>query len=94
MSIDTVNEKRALMMLGLPWSNIPISSDGLDQADNQQLLWEYPGLLWSVITEPEIVEVTGLLIKEVLLLGTFCKTITLTGSLIKEIVLIGQLRKE
>lgn len=50
MAIDTTNEKYAL----LSWLNIfmfevPISSDGLGQADNQQLLWGYPGILWSAV---------------------------------------------
>jgi len=49
MAIDTVNEKRALMMLGLPWNTMPISADGIDQADQQQLLNEYPGL--AFVTE-------------------------------------------
>lgn len=48
MAIDTINEKLALLeYLEVYQLGIPISADGLDQADNQQLLWEYPGLLWS-----------------------------------------------
>jgi hypothetical protein len=48
VAIDTDNEKFALIDWGNVWMDgLPISSDGLDQADNQQLLWEYPGLLWT-----------------------------------------------
>lgn len=47
MAIDTVNEKLALIEYSEPYQvGIPVSSDGLDQADKQQLLWEYPGFLW------------------------------------------------
>lgn len=50
MSIDTINEKLALLEWLEPYQcGIPISADGLDQADNQQLLWGYPGLLWSEV---------------------------------------------
>lgn len=47
MAITTINEKGALMMLGLPWGRLPISADGIDQADKQQLLNEYPGVTWG-----------------------------------------------
>ena len=48
MAIDTINEKLALIEYGDVFQpGIPISADGLGQADNQQLLWEYPGILWS-----------------------------------------------
>jgi hypothetical protein len=51
MAIDTTNEKFALMSWLQPYNTpIPISADGLDQADKQHLLWEYPGLLWSAIS--------------------------------------------
>ena len=50
MAIDTDNEKLALIEYGdIFQPGIPISADGLDQADNQQLLWEYPGILWSAL---------------------------------------------
>ncbi len=43
----TINEELALLEYGEPYQpGVPISSDGLDQADNQQLLWGYPGILW------------------------------------------------
>ena len=47
MAINTINEKRALMLLGMPFMDPPISADGIDQADQQQLLNEYPGFEWS-----------------------------------------------
>ena len=50
MAIDTINKKRALMLLGLPFADPPISADGIDQADQQQLLNEYPGLAWAAWT--------------------------------------------
>ena len=53
MAIDTINEKLALIEYSdIFQPGIPISADGLDQADLQQLLWEYPGILWipKVIT--------------------------------------------
>ena len=54
MSIDTVNEKFALITIYQPYNTpIPISADGLDQADNQQLIWDYPGLLWADLTPTE-----------------------------------------
>lgn len=47
MAIDSDNEKLALITFHQAWNTpVPISSDGLDQADLQHLLWEYPGLLW------------------------------------------------
>lgn len=50
MAIDTDNEKFALIDMGDIWTDsIPISSDGLGQADKQHLLWEYPGILWAAV---------------------------------------------
>jgi len=47
MAIDTINEKLALLEYDEVYQpGIPISADGLDQADKQQLLWGYPGILW------------------------------------------------
>jgi len=52
MAIDTTNEKLALIEYGdIFQPGIPISADGLDQADNQQLLWGYPGILWEAPVE-------------------------------------------
>ena len=45
------NDKFALISYQQPWNiPLPISADGLDQADNQQLLWGYPGILWSEVS--------------------------------------------
>jgi len=49
MAIDTLNEKLAL--LGEP---LPVSADGLDLADLQQLIGGYPGIPWEPpVPEPE-----------------------------------------
>jgi len=57
MAIDTTNEKLALIEYGDVFQpGLPISADGLDQADNQQLLWGYPGVLWVIAEEPVIFE--------------------------------------
>lgn len=53
MAIDTVNEKFALL-----GQHLPISADGLDQADNQQLLWGYPGILWAEQALVDIVNIS------------------------------------
>jgi len=51
MAIDTTNEKLALIEYGdIFQPAIPISADGIGQDDQQQLLWEYPGILWGAIT--------------------------------------------
>lgn len=50
MAIDTTNEKLALIEYGdIFQPGIPISADGIDQADKQHLIWEYPGILWGVV---------------------------------------------
>jgi len=71
MAINTVNEKLALISLLQPWNvPIPISADGIDQADQQQLLWGYPGLLWDIIAGSyELVEVFGELTELVEVVG-------------------------
>lgn len=52
MSIDTVNEKLALISYQQPFNTpIPISSDGLGQDDKQHLIWQFPGVLWSELEE-------------------------------------------
>lgn len=48
MAIDTINKKLAVM----EWDNLlepglPISPGTLGEDDQQQLLWGYPGILWS-----------------------------------------------
>ena len=50
MAIDTTNKKLSLMTLGEPWLDpLPISSDGLGQADKQHLLALYCGTLATVL---------------------------------------------
>jgi hypothetical protein len=50
MAITTINEKLATIEYGdIFQPGLPISADGNDQADNQQLLWDYPGNLWGAI---------------------------------------------
>lgn len=50
--IDTLNKKLALIEYGDVYQpGIPVSGDGIDQADNQQLLWEYPGILWEQLAQ-------------------------------------------
>ena len=51
MAINTINEKLALIEYGdIFQPGIPISSDGIDQLDKQQLLWEYCGWLCGWLT--------------------------------------------
>lgn len=49
MAIDTNNEKLAIMELEDVWEpGLPmVSTDTIDQADEQQLLLGFPGLLWQ-----------------------------------------------
>jgi hypothetical protein len=48
MAIDTNNKKLAVMEFGDIWEpGLPISPSTLGQDDQQQLLWGYPGILWS-----------------------------------------------
>lgn len=50
MAINTTNEKLALIEYGDVFQpGVPISADGIGQDDKQQLLWEYPGILWGVV---------------------------------------------
>jgi len=52
MAIDTNNEKFALISYQQPFNTpLPISADGLGQADNQHLIWQYPGILWAELEE-------------------------------------------
>lgn len=42
MAIDTINKKLSLIYMRQPSQpSMPISSDGLEEADKRQLLWEY-----------------------------------------------------
>lgn len=48
MAVSTINDKLALISYHQPFNTpIPISADGLGQADNQHLIWEYPGVLFT-----------------------------------------------
>jgi hypothetical protein len=48
MAIDTDTEKLAVLELGQVWEpGLPLSPGALGQADQQQLLWGYPGVLWQ-----------------------------------------------
>lgn len=50
MAITTINDKLATIEYGdIFQPGLPISADGNDQADNQQLLWDYPGNLWGAL---------------------------------------------
>ena len=55
MAITTINEKLATIEYGdIFQPGLPISADGNDQADNQQLLWDYPGNLWTPIAVEDV----------------------------------------
>mgnify|MGYP003580497267 CR=1 FL=1 len=50
MPITTDNEKLALMEMQIVDPALPFAAGSplvLDQAENQQLLWGYPGILWE-----------------------------------------------
>jgi hypothetical protein len=48
MAIDTDTEKLAVMEWGQVWEpGLPLAPGTLEQADQQQLLWGYPGVLWQ-----------------------------------------------
>ena len=53
MAIDTANERLALMEFdqvyepGLP---NPSGDATIDQGDQQQMMWDYPGILWVSLT--------------------------------------------
>lgn len=52
MAIDTTNEKLAMLNFGMPFQpNLPLSPSTLGQDDQQQLLWGYPGILWSAVVQ-------------------------------------------
>lgn len=61
MAITTINEKLAVM----EWGNIyepglPMSPGALGQDDQQQLLWGYPGVLWTSATLSDLVQYIGI----------------------------------
>jgi len=48
MAIDTNNEKLSLLYYQLPFGPPPLPGGvEMDQADSQQMLGGYPGILWS-----------------------------------------------
>lgn len=48
MAIDTTNEKLAIMEFGQVFEpGLPMAPGVIDQADQQQFLWGYPGVLWG-----------------------------------------------
>jgi len=55
MAIDTTNKKLALIEWDNIWeSALPMSPGTLGQDDKQQLLWGYPGILWTVAVAPVV----------------------------------------
>jgi hypothetical protein len=83
MAIDTLNKKLSLFSYQQVYiAAIPKSTDGLDQADNQQLLWGYPGILWEApSTSPFQAEsVRGFSIQTVYVNGVSKQSITINGS--------------
>jgi hypothetical protein len=53
MAIDTDTKKLAVMEWCSVWEPaLPLAPGTLDQADQQQLLWGYPGILWAAPAEP------------------------------------------
>ena len=91
MAIDTTNEKLAL--IDFPLAELPISSDGLDQADNQQLLWGYPGLLWSASAPLLIIEGSAKLVKVINGDGAIIDQIDGSCKIVDEITGEGFLRR-
>lgn len=48
MAINTTNKKLAIMEWCSIWEpGLPVSPGTLGQDDRQQLLWDYPGILWG-----------------------------------------------
>lgn len=49
MAITTNDEKLAIIEYGDVWEPaIPLDeTSGFDQGDKQQMLWDYPGILWG-----------------------------------------------
>lgn len=53
MAIDTNTEKLALIHFGAVFQPpLPLSPGTLEQDDQQQLLWGYPGILWGAPAAP------------------------------------------
>lgn len=61
MAITTTNDKLAVMSFGNTlMANLPMSPGTLGQDDQQQLLWEYPGVLWGAAVAATAVNYTGI----------------------------------
>ena len=59
MAIDTDNKKYSLIYSHMPWSIKPITAIAFTQGDKQQLLFEYPGILWGVAVTFDPESITG-----------------------------------
>lgn len=52
MAIDTNNEKLAIMEWCQVWEpGLPFDPVTIDQAAQQQFLWDYPGILWGELVD-------------------------------------------
>lgn len=61
MAITTDNEKLAVMSMGnICMPNLPMSPGTLDQDDQQQLLWGYPGVLWGAAVVSDFIQYIGI----------------------------------
>lgn len=61
MPIDTANKKLALLEWDQDYEpGLPISPGALGQDDRQQLLWGYPGVLWTTAVAAAPVCVHGM----------------------------------
>jgi hypothetical protein len=51
VAIDTVNEKLAVMEWCSIWEpGLPLNPGAFGQDDQQQLVWDYPGILWGEVS--------------------------------------------
>lgn len=61
MTISTINDKMAVMSFGNTlMSNLPLSPGALGQDDQQQLLWGYPGVLWTASVVSDFIQYIGI----------------------------------
>ena len=93
MAITTINEKLSLISFRQPCViSIPISSDGLDQANLQHLLHEYSGLLWSTLSVSfEEIIVNSAITKEVRTLSNITKEIIVNSAITKEVKFVSKI---
>ena len=95
MAIDSTAKKLSLMSMSQVWqSALPISSDGLDQADKQHLLWGYAGVLWEAAADAVVqtIDLLGSIVRTVNLTGTITRTANLTGGITRTVNLTGVVR--